>query len=125
MGSTRAMQHKAGPGRENTVLGILVHGDASFSGQGIVAETLQLSDLVAYTVSGMIHVVVNNQIGFTASPHRSRSSRHPTDFAKALGIPVLHVNADDTDAVVSVAALAAAWRQVRSCDNYVRAWAAL
>lgn len=107
------MQHRAGhAGAAKNVLGVLVHGDASFSGEGLVAETLQLSDLGAYTVGGMVHVVVNNQIGFTSSPHRMRSSQHPTDFAKVLGIPVLHVNADDINAVAAVATLACEWRQV-------------
>lgn len=93
-------------------LGVLIHGDASFCGQGIVAETLQLAELGSYTTGGMIHFIINNQIGFTTTPHRNRSSTHPTDVAKLLGIPILHVNADDPCACVAVAKIAARWRQV-------------
>ncbi|HEY5056648.1 MAG TPA: thiamine pyrophosphate-dependent enzyme, partial [Acidobacteriaceae bacterium] len=87
-----------------------MHGDAAFAGQGILAECLVLGALPGFDVGGTIHVVVNNLLGFTATPEESNSSRFATDVAKRLPIPIFHVNAEDPDAVVRVAALAAAYR---------------
>jgi 2-oxoglutarate dehydrogenase E1 component len=92
-------------------LPILVHGDAAFPGQGVVAETLNMSGLAGYTVGGTIHVIANNQIGFTTNPSSARSTRYASDLAKGFEIPVVHVNADDVEACVAVARLAADYRE--------------
>ena len=93
------------------VLPILMHGDAAFAGQGVVSETLSLSLLKGYRTGGTIHIVINNQVGFTTSPHAARSSTYSTDIAKMIGAPVLHVNGDDPEACVRVAKLAFEYRQ--------------
>ncbi len=93
------------------VMGLLLHGDAAFAGQGMVAETLMLSELQGYCTGGTMHFVVNNQVGFTTSPSYSRSGVYCTDVAKMIQAPIFHVNADDVDAVVRVARLAAEFRQ--------------
>ena len=93
------------------VLPLLLHGDAAFAGQGIVAETLNLSGLHGYRTGGTIHVVVNNQIGFTTLPEDARSSTYCTDVAKMVHAPALHVNGDDPEAVAYVASLALEYRQ--------------
>lgn len=112
-GIARAMQDLADRGDEGIfpALPLLMHGDAAFAGQGVVAETLQQSLLRGYRTGGTIHVVVNNQVGFTASPESSRSSYYATDIAKAIQAPVLHVNADDPEACVRVARLAYEYRR--------------
>ncbi|KTF82845.1 hypothetical protein cypCar_00014946 [Cyprinus carpio] len=92
------------------VMSILLHGDAAFAGQGIVYETFHLSDLPSYTTHGTVHVVVNNQIGFTTDPRMARSSPYPTDVARVVNAPIFHVNADDPEAVVYVCNVAAEWR---------------
>ncbi|MDR1432373.1 MAG: multifunctional oxoglutarate decarboxylase/oxoglutarate dehydrogenase thiamine pyrophosphate-binding subunit/dihydrolipoyllysine-residue succinyltransferase subunit, partial [Propionibacteriaceae bacterium] len=97
--------------QEFPILPVLVHGDAAFAGQGVVYETMQMSQLRAYKVGGTIHLVVNNQVGFTASPMDSRSSVYCTDLAKAWQCPVFHVNADDPESVARVAQVAFAYRQ--------------
>jgi 2-oxoglutarate dehydrogenase E1 component len=111
MGRARAKQIRIGGrrGRE-AVLPICMHGDAAFAGQGILAECLVLSALHGYRVGGTIHVVVNNLLGFTATPEESNSSRFATDIALRLQIPIFHVNAEDPDAVVRVAAIATEYR---------------
>jgi 2-oxoglutarate dehydrogenase E1 component len=92
-------------------LPLIIHGDAAFAGQGVVAETLNLSALRGYRVGGTIHVVVNNQLGFTTAPEEARSSVYPTDIAKMVQAPIFHVNGDDPEAVVRVARLAFGFRQ--------------
>lgn len=92
------------------VMGVLLHGDAAFAGQGVVYETLHLSDLPAYTTHGTIHIVVNNQIGFTTDPRSSRSSPYCTDVARVTNSPIFHVNADDPEAVIHVCKVAAEYR---------------
>ncbi|VDL88970.1 unnamed protein product [Schistocephalus solidus] len=109
-GKTKAEQFYRGDDQGKHVLSIQLHGDAAFCGQGVVYETMHLSDLPSYTTHGSIHIVVNNQIGFTTDPRVARSSPHCTDVAKVTNCPILHVNADDPEAVVHVARVAAEWR---------------
>ncbi|MTE23368.1 multifunctional oxoglutarate decarboxylase/oxoglutarate dehydrogenase thiamine pyrophosphate-binding subunit/dihydrolipoyllysine-residue succinyltransferase subunit [Microbacterium sp. ZXX196] len=97
-------------------LPILVHGDAAFAGQGVVVETLQMSNLRAYRTGGTVHIVVNNQVGFTTLPQDARTSRYATDVAKTIAAPVLHVNGDDPEAVVRAAELAFEYRQTFQRD---------
>jgi 2-oxoglutarate dehydrogenase E1 component len=111
IGRTRARQERIGEGGKKQVLPILIHGDAAFAGQGILAETLNMETLPGYNVGGVIHVIVNNLLGFTANPEESNASRFSTDIAKRLPIPIIHVNAEDPDAVVRVAALVTEYRQ--------------
>src|SRR6185437_1523952 len=94
-----------------TVLAVAVHGDAAFAGQGVVAETLNLSQLRRYRTGGTVHVVVNNQVGFTTAPEYSRSSLYSTDVARMIQAPIFHVNGDDPESVVRVARLAFEYRQ--------------
>jgi 2-oxoglutarate dehydrogenase E1 component len=92
------------------VLPILIHGDAAFAGQGIVAETLNLAGLDGYSVGGVLHVIVNNRLGFTANPSELHSSPFASDVAKRLNIPIIHVNAEDPDAVARVGRMALDYR---------------
>jgi 2-oxoglutarate dehydrogenase E1 component len=111
LGKVRAKQHQRGDSERAQIAGILMHGDAAFAGQGLVAESLELSDLTGFCTGGTIHVIVNNQIGFTTSPSAARSSPYPSDVAKGVQAPILHVNGDDPEAVVEVARIAAEFRQ--------------
>ena len=110
-GIARAKQDRLTSEHPFPVLPILLHGDAAFAGQGVVYETLQMSQLRGYKTGGTIHVVVNNQVGFTTAPFESRSSTYCTDVAKVVEAPVFHVNGDDPDACVRVARLAFEFRQ--------------
>ncbi len=111
-GRTRAKQRRRNDTAERMkVLPLLIHGDAAFAGQGLVAETFNLSQLKGYSTGGTVHIVVNNQIGFTTLPGESRSTRYPTDVAKMVEAPILHVNGDDPEAVVHVVDLALRFRQ--------------
>jgi 2-oxoglutarate dehydrogenase E1 component len=110
-GRARARQTVLGASGRRVVLPLLLHTDASFAGQGLVAEMLQLSGLAPFDIGGTIHVVINNQVGFTTNPDEGRSARHATDIAKLIEAPVLHVNGDDAEAVHRVASVAAAYRR--------------
>jgi 2-oxoglutarate dehydrogenase E1 component len=110
MGRTRAKQERAGSDGDAEVLPLTIHGDAAFAGQGIVAETLNMATLPGYQVGGTIRVIVNNLLGFTALPEESNSTRFSTDIAKRLPTPIFHVNAEDPDAVIRVAGIAAEYR---------------
>ena len=116
VGRVRAKQQQRDDDDRRQVLGILLHGDAAFAGQGVVAETFAFSALRGYRTGGTIHIIVNNQIGFTTSPHYSRSSPYPTDVAKMVMAPILHVNGDDAEAVVHAARIATEFRQTFGVD---------
>jgi 2-oxoglutarate dehydrogenase E1 component len=96
---------------EDLVLPVLIHGDAAFAGQGVVAETLNLAELDGYRTGGTLHLIANNQIGFTTGPHDARSTRFASDLAKGFDIPIFHVNADDAEACLAVMRLAADFRE--------------
>ncbi len=110
-GMARAHQDLDGGDGEYPVLALLVHGDAAFAGQGVVAETLNMSALPGYTTGGTVHLVINNQLGFTTDPESARSSVYATDIAKMVQAPIFHVNGDDPEACVRVGRLAFAFRQ--------------
>ncbi|UWP92789.1 2-oxoglutarate dehydrogenase E1 component [Aliiroseovarius crassostreae] len=111
LGKARAKQEQLGDKDRMQVLPILLHGDAAFAGQGVVAECFGLSGLVGHKTGGTMHIVVNNQIGFTTAPHFSRSSPYPTDIALMVEAPIFHVNGDDPEAVVHAARVATEFRQ--------------
>ena len=111
LGRLRAKQDRAGDRERRRGLALLIHGDAAFAGEGVIQETLNLSQLRAYTVGGTLHVVLNNQIGFTTQPEESRSTTYATDVAKMLQIPIFHVNGEDPEAVAQVVDLALDFRE--------------
>ncbi|KMW58452.1 2-oxoglutarate dehydrogenase E1 component [Candidatus Rhodobacter oscarellae] len=111
IGKVRAKQDQNNDATRSTVMPILLHGDAAFAGQGVVAECFGLSGLRGHKTGGTVHIVVNNQIGFTTAPHFSRSSPYPTDVALMVEAPVFHVNGDDPEAVVHAARVATEFRQ--------------
>uniref|UniRef100_A0A0N5B9H5 2-oxoglutarate dehydrogenase, mitochondrial n=1 Tax=Strongyloides papillosus TaxID=174720 RepID=A0A0N5B9H5_STREA len=115
-GKVRAEAFYSGDEKCDHNLAIMLHGDAAFSGQGVVMETFNLDDLPSYTVNGAIHVVCNNQIGFTTDPRSSRSSPYCTDVGRIVNCPIFHVNADDPEAVMHVCKVAAEWRRIFKKD---------
>ena len=111
LGKSRAKQDLNNDTDRTSVLPILLHGDAAFAGQGVISEGFGLSGLVGHRTGGTIHIVVNNQIGFTTAPSFSRSSPYPTDIALMVEAPIFHVNGDDPEAVVHAAKVATEFRQ--------------
>ncbi|KAG5463447.1 MAG: thiamine diphosphate-binding protein, partial [Olpidium bornovanus] len=120
LGKTRALQfYSKDEKTRGRSMAILMHGDAAFAGQGVVYETFGLADLPSYTTGGTIHIVVNNQIGFTTDPRFARSTPYCTDIAKVTNAPVFHVNGDDVEAVTFVCQLAADYRQTFKKDAVI------
>ncbi len=122
LGKSRAVQTLRGDREGDTVLPILLHGDAAFAGQGIVAECFGFSGLPGYGTGGTIHFVINNQVGFTTSPQFGRSSPYPSDIAKSVQAPILHVNGDDPEAVTFCCKLAIEFRQAFNRDIVIDMW---
>ncbi|MFW5683353.1 MAG: 2-oxoglutarate dehydrogenase E1 component [Spirochaetota bacterium] len=118
-GKARAIQRKRGDKNRKKVLPVLIHGDAAFSGQGVVAETFNLSQLRGYRTGGTVHIIVNNQIGFTTASRDARSTFFATDIAKSLPCPIFHANGDDPEAVVRAVDLAMRYRQKFGYDAVV------
>jgi 2-oxoglutarate dehydrogenase E1 component len=121
-GIVRAKQRLANDRERKSIVPITMHGDAAFTGQGIVPETLGLSELPGYRTGGTIHVIINNQIGFTATPKQTRFTPYPTDIAKAIQAPIFHVNGDDPEAAVHVARLAIEFRARFKVDVMIDLW---
>ena len=119
IGKVRAKQDQKNDKERKRVMGLLLHGDAAFAGQGLVPETLALAELRGYRTGGTVHVIVNNQIGFTTAPKYSRFTPYPTDCAKAVQAPIFHVNGDDPEAVVFCCQLATEFRQAFGRDSVV------
>jgi 2-oxoglutarate dehydrogenase E1 component len=111
MGRARAWQIRMGEEGKQQVLPIILHGDAAFAGQGITAESLNMASLAGYNIGGTMHIITNNLLGFTANPEESNSTLFATDLAKRLPIPIFHVNGEDPDTAVRIAAIAAEYRQ--------------
>jgi 2-oxoglutarate dehydrogenase E1 component len=122
LGKARASQVARGDVQGATVLPVLLHGDAAYAGQGIVAEILALSGLPGYGTGGTIHFIINNQVGFTTSPQFARSSPYPSDVAKMVQAPILHVNGDDPEAVTFACKLAIEYRQTFKRDIVIDMW---
>ncbi|MBS0626197.1 MAG: 2-oxoglutarate dehydrogenase E1 component [Verrucomicrobia bacterium] len=119
LGQVRALQVKKKDAERRRIGAILIHGDASVAGQGVIYETLQLMNLPDYSTGGTIHLVVNNQIGYTTTPEEGRSTRYATDIAKAFSCPVFHVNAEDPESCLIAAKLAVEIRQKFQCDVFL------
>lgn len=122
MGRVRARQERLGAGAHARVMGIVIHGDAAFAGQGVVQEMLNMSEINGYSVGGTIHIIVNNQVGFTTSPRQARSGVYPTDVAKMLQIPIIHVNGEHPEAVAQAIRLAMEYRTKFLKDVVVDMW---
>ena len=122
LGKARAKQRTQHEEDRSLCIPLLIHGDASFPGQGIVAEMFNMAHLDGYTVGGTIHLVVNNQIGFTTNPHDSYNGRYCTDIAKMVGAPIFHVNGDDPEACVHVVQMAVEYRQKFHNDIIIDVW---
>ena len=122
LGKVRAKQQLRADAERHKVMGILMHGDAAFAGQGLVAETLDLSQLRGYRTGGTVHVIVNNQIGFTTNPTAARSSPYSSDVAKAVQAPIFHVNGDDPEATVHAARIATEYRYRFKADVVLDLW---
>jgi 2-oxoglutarate dehydrogenase E1 component len=122
-GRVRAKQDRFRDGERGRTVPVLIHGDAAFAGQGIVAEALQMSELEAYQTGGTIHIIVNNQVGFTTAPRDARSTTYPTGVARMLQVPILHVNGEDLEAVAQVVLLAVDFRQRFHKDVVIDLWA--
>lgn len=118
-GTARAKQELNFEGNTEKVVPILIHGDAAIAGQGVVYETLQFSKLSGYATGGTIHLVINNHIGFTASPEETKSTRYCTDIAKGFGAPIFHVNGEEPESAVAAAKLAVRVRQQFGCDVFL------
>lgn len=121
-GIVRCKQEYKNDAERTRVIPVLIHGDAAFTGQGIVLETLGLSELPGWRTGGTIHVIVNNQIGYTTLPNEARFTTYPTDVAKAIQAPIFHVNGDDPVAVIHVAKLAIEFREQFKCDVMIDLW---
>jgi 2-oxoglutarate dehydrogenase E1 component len=119
LGRVRARQDRAGDRDRREILSLLIHGDAAFAGEGIVQESLNLSKLAGYSVGGTLHIVVNNQIGYTTSPREGRSSLYATDVARMLQAPIFHVNGEDPEAVAQVVRLAVDFRREFQSDVFI------
>lgn len=119
MGRIRAKQDRVGDHRREKGMALLIHGDASFAGQGVIQETLNMSQLAGYAVGGALHVIVNNQLGFTTPPEEARSTRYATDVAKMLQVPIFHVNGEDPEAVAQCVGLAMDFRMTYKRDVFI------
>ena len=122
LGKAKAQQVSCGDSEGDTILPVLLHGDAAFAGQGVVAECLSFSGIPGYSTGGCLHFIINNQVGFTTSPQFGRSSPYPSDVAKMVQAPILHVNGDDPEAVTFACKLAIEYRQKFNRDIVIDMW---
>jgi 2-oxoglutarate dehydrogenase E1 component len=122
MGRVRARQDRLGEKAFSKVMGLVIHGDAAFAGQGVVQEMLNMSEIPGYRTGGTIHIIVNNQIGFTTPPRQARSCHYPTDVAKMLQIPIIHVNGEEPEAVAQAIHLGMEYRQRFKKDVVIDMW---
>lgn len=122
IGKVRAKQDQYKDETRDKIMGLLLHGDAAFCGQGVVAETLSLNDLEGYKTGGTVNIVVNNQVGFTTNPENAHTSPYPTDVAMMIQAPIFHINGDDPEAVVHASRIAAEFRQKFKKDVVLDIW---